>query len=81
VKIAADRSVIAAAARARRECEQAGDPAVHVVFEQSATADVVWSTAPQLRQAPADAFTPGGWVSCPVLSCCAPATSRSCTTP
>jgi nicotinamidase-related amidase len=74
--VVAERGVIAAAGRARRDFDQAGEPVLHVVFERPAAAgdpgsgaagpgaagsEVVWSTAPQLREPPAGAFSPGGW--------------------
>lgn len=59
--VVAERGVVEAAARARRHCAQAGDLVVHVVFERPAAGDAHWSTAPQLREPPEGAFTPGGW--------------------
>jgi biuret amidohydrolase len=59
--VVAERGVIAAAARARAEFDAAGDPVWHVIFARPAAGGAPFSTAPQLREPPEGAFTPGGW--------------------
>ncbi len=59
--VAADRGIIAAAASARQEFQESGELVLHVVFERPADVAATWSTAPQLRQPPPEAFRPGSW--------------------